>query len=87
MRAEVIAINTRRGMVGLLTEKGDCSIFELLGEDAVEIGDTIEWDEPTLLGLEEVANVTHGTAFDVVFQHHHIMRINLYARLLLHERE
>ena len=69
-------------MVGLLTEKRDHSIFELLGEDAVEIGDTIEWDEPTLLGLGKVANVTQGTAFDVVFQYHHITRIKLYAKLL-----
>ena len=40
MRGEVVHIHQQRGMVAVLTETGEYSIIELLG-DEVEVGDQL----------------------------------------------
>lgn len=82
MKGTVQQINQRRGMVAVLTENGDFSIFELFGDD-VRIGDAVSWDGSTPLGSEQVANHTQGRQFDAYFQNHHVSQSQLRQQLLL----
>lgn len=81
MTGSVVAINSNRGMVGVLTENGDYSVFELLGSDEVEVGDDISWTGDTPLGGNTVQNETRAEAFDVFFQNH-VSKSRLHDQLL-----
>ena len=82
MKGHVADINWQRGMVGVLTENGDYSIFELLGEDTIEVGDEVYWRNDTSLGNESLKNVTKNVSFDVYFQNHHVTKSGLRKQLL-----
>ncbi len=82
MRGTIYQINENRGMVGVLTEDGDFSIFELLSSDTVEIGDEVQWKNDTGLGDEHLTNITHTESFDVYFQNHHVSKDHLRQQLL-----
>jgi len=82
MKATVRHINVLRGMVAALTEDGDFSIFELLG-DEVAVGDTVSWTGSTPLGGETITNHTQGRQFGVYFQNHHVSQNQLRQQLLL----
>lgn len=41
MKGIVVAVNDQRGMVGVQTENGDFSVFELLSGDSVEVMDEV----------------------------------------------
>lgn len=81
MTGEVVAINSVRGMVGVLTEAGTYSVFELLG-DQVRVGDAVRWSGDTPLGGERIYNVTQATPLDVYFQNHYVSEANLRQQFL-----
>lgn len=82
MKATVRHINPIRGMVAALTEDGDFSIFELLGDD-VSVGDAVSWSGSTPLGGETITNHTQSRQFGVFFQNHHVTQSQLRQQLLL----
>lgn len=82
MLGRVALVNPRRGMVAVLTEDGDYSIIEMLGDDPPEIGDTISWGDDTALGSETVENRTSGEAYDVYFQNHWVSAGQVRQQLL-----
>jgi len=82
MRGTIYQINENRGMVGVFTEDGDFSIFELLSGDTVETGDEVQWQNDTGLGDEHLTNITHAESFDVYFQNHHVSKDQLRQQLL-----
>jgi hypothetical protein len=82
MKGAVKYINSNRGMVAVLTEDGDFSVFELLGGDRVEVGDAVSWKDATALGGEILTNHTQGERFEVYFQNHHVPPSQLRQQLL-----
>jgi len=82
MKGTVHEINWTRGMVAVLTEDGDFSIFELLGGDPIEKGDEVHWENATGLGAEMLTNVTQGKSYEFYFQNHHVSRHQLRQQLL-----
>lgn len=82
MKGTIVAINEGKGMVGVETENGDFSVFELLGGDSVEIGDEVSWKEDTSLGSTILSNTTDGSHFEVFFQNHWIPKNQLRQQLL-----
>lgn len=83
MIGRVAGVNAARGMVAVLTERGDYSIFEMLGDDPPEVGDEIRWDDDTPLGGETIHNITQHIEYDVFFQNHHVSKSSLRVQLLL----
>ncbi len=82
MKGTIYKINVQRGMVAVFTEKGDFSIFELLGGDPIEIGDEVEWARDTGLGRETLRNITHDETSEVYFQNHWVTKDQLKQQLL-----
>jgi hypothetical protein len=82
MRGTVQHINPVRGMVAVLTDDGDYSIVELIG-DEVEIGDVVSWTGDTPLGGDTLVNHTRNEKLDVYFQNHHVTSAQLRQQLLL----
>jgi hypothetical protein len=81
MRGTIYEINQNRGMVAILTENGDFSIFELLGGDPIEKGDKVHWENDTGLGPEDLTNLSQGRSFEVYFQNHHVPKNQLRQQL------
>lgn len=75
MEGEVVEINQQRGMAAVLTENGEYSIIELLG-DEVEVGDHIQWHGDFPLGSEPIKNLTQECQMDVFFQNHCVPKRN-----------
>lgn len=82
MRGTVKAINRNRGMVGVLTDGGDYSVFELLGGDEVEVGDDVSWKSHNPMGSDMLVNHSRGTRFEVFFQNHWVPPDQLRQQLL-----
>ncbi len=82
MKGTIFKINHRRGMVAILTENGDFSIFELLGGDPVEEGDEVSWKNDTGLGSEQLRNITQQETYEVFFQNHWVSKNQLSQQLL-----
>ena len=82
MKGTVYKINSNRGMVAVVTENGDFSVFELLGGDLVETGDQIRWKNDTGLGSEIITNLTQGESFEVFFQDHCVSKPQMKQQLL-----
>lgn len=83
LKGTVRYINHQRGMVAALTEEGSYSVFELLGGDAIEIGDSLSWQNDTSLGSETINNHTQSERYEVYFQNHHILESQLRRQLLV----
>ena len=81
MKGEVSHINQRRGMVAVLTDDGEYSVIELLGDD-VERGDTLQWNGDYPLGGGTVQDLTQGVTVDVYFQNHCVPKHQLRQQLL-----
>lgn len=81
MKGVITNINSQRGMVAIKTENGDYSIFELLSNDKVVIGDQVEWTDDTSLGDTTLKNKTQGIAFIVYFQNHNVNQSILNTQL------
>ena len=82
MRGTIFEINRQGGMVAVLTENGDYSVFELLGEDSADEGDEVSWENDTGLGSEMLRNITQNETFEVYFQNHWIPKSQLRQQLL-----
>lgn len=82
MEGSIYEINPTRGMVAVLTEHGDFSIFEILGDDPVEKGDEVRWENDTGLGSEMLTNVTQRETYEVYFQNHWVSTNQLKQQLL-----
>lgn len=82
MKGTVHEINYRRGMVAILTDNGDFSIFELTSEEPLEIGDVVAWKEDTSLGHAKISNLTQNKQFEVYFQNHWVSKQQLKQQLL-----
>ena len=82
MRGTIYEINQNRGMVAVLTENGDFSVFELLSGDIVEVGDEVQWKNDTGLGSEILTNLTRMESYEVYFQNHHVLKSQLRQQLL-----
>lgn len=83
MNGVIAKINPHRRMVGVKTENGDYSIFELLSGDELNVGDHVEWSNETIPGDAVIKNKTASTAFAVYFQNHHVSQAILNAQLLI----
>ncbi|MCX5805895.1 MAG: hypothetical protein NT010_07495 [Proteobacteria bacterium] len=83
MKGTIIAINERRGMVGVQTENDDFSVFELLGGDSIEVGDEVSWKDDTSLGSTTLTNITDGSCFEVFFQNHWVPKNQLRQQLMM----
>ncbi|MEQ9587957.1 MAG: hypothetical protein RJS97_08385 [Parvibaculaceae bacterium] len=81
MNGLVVDINHHRGMVAIRTPQG-FSIFELMGEDPVELGDEIAWKDDTALGGNMIHNRTQYESYEVYFQNHHVSRATLRRQML-----
>ncbi len=81
MRGEVVHINQQRGMVAVLTNDGEYSIIELLGDD-VEVGDALRWNGDFPLGGETIKNLMRGTTMEVFFQNQRVPKHQLRQQLL-----
>ena len=81
MKGQVVEINQMRGMAAILTEDGDYSILEMLG-DEVESGDSISWQGSYPLGSETITNHTQGRTMSVYFQNHSVHKSQLRQQLL-----
>lgn len=82
MKGIVHYINQQRGMVAVLTEQG-YSIFEIIGSDNIEVGDSVSWRDDTVLGGETLTNHTQGERYEVYFQNHHVHQSQLRQQLLI----
>ncbi len=81
MKGEVVQVNQQRGMVAVLTNDGEYSIIELLGDD-IEVGDVLQWNGDYPLGGEAIKNVTQGMTIEVFFQNHCVPEHQLRQQLL-----
>jgi len=81
MKGDVVQINQQRGMVAVLTDDGEYSIIELLGDD-VEVGDVLRWNGDYPLGGEMIKNLTQGISMEVFFQNHCVPKQQLRQQLL-----
>ena len=79
----VEATNPARGMVAVSTEDDGFTIFELLSDWNVEVGDSIAWSNGHGLGSEIYENVTKGSHAEVYVQNHAVQRAQLRQQLLL----
>ena len=82
MKGTIFKINHRRGMVAVLTENGDFSIFEILGGDPVEEGDEVSQKNDTGLGSEQLRNSTQQETYEVFSQNHWVPKSQLSQQLL-----
>ena len=83
MNGMVATVNPTRGMVAVLTNDGDYSILEMLGDDPPEIGDRFRWQGDSPLGGETVENLTQNITYEVFFQNHQVGRPQVPRQLLL----
>lgn len=83
MKGIISEINWSRGMVAILTVNGDYSVFELMGNDDLEINDEVFWRDDTALGSETIKNITKGIEMEVYFQNHWVPRSQLKKQLLI----
>ncbi len=81
MRGVVAAINKNRGMVAIETDNG-FTIIELLGDDSMEVGNKICWENDTGLGSETYQNISKGIQFEVYVQNHWVPEHQLRQQLL-----
>jgi len=82
MKGIIFDINWERGMVAVLTESEDYSVFELLSEEHLDIGDEVSWNENHPLGDCKIKNYTKNEIIEIYFQDHWVNNQNLKSRLL-----
>ncbi len=83
MKGIAVAVNDQSGMVGVQTENGDFSVFELLSSDPIEVGDEVTWKNDTSLGSTFLTNITQGSRFEVFFQNHWVPKSQLKQQMLM----
>ncbi|MGO8704909.1 MAG: hypothetical protein ACLQVA_13930 [Candidatus Brocadiia bacterium] len=83
MTGTIYRINPQRGMVAILTETDGFSVFELLSEIPLEIGDEVKWEPDTSCGRTHLVNITKHRTDEVYFQNHWVSAEQLRQQLLL----
>lgn len=68
MNANIVLMNSKRGMVAARSEDVGFVIFELLGSYSPEIGDVVSHRDFTSMGSEKYRNVTQCEDMDVYVQ-------------------
>ncbi len=81
MKGKVVEINQARGMAAVLTEEGEYSIIEMIG-DEVAIGDKLIWTGNYPMGAETVSNESQRRSMRVCFQNHWVQKSNVRQQLL-----
>ena len=79
----IAAINPKRGMVAIETNDDGYTIFELLSDFEIEIGDEIRWSNDYGMGHENYRNVTKEITEEVYVQNHSVSQSNLRQQLVL----
>ena len=82
MKGKIKDINWKKGMVSVKTETEGYSIFEILTDKNLHLGDEMNWDEVHPLGHSKIINLTTNEEFEVYFQNHWVKPEDL-RRLLL----
>jgi hypothetical protein len=82
MTGKVCALNPVRGLVAIAAESGACTIIELLGDDGIELGDVMTWDNDWALGEEVYHNRTRGTRLWVDVRGHDLPRAHVRQQLM-----
>lgn len=82
MKGLIHEINWQKGMVAVLTETENFSVFEIQSDDNFEIGDEIFWEEHRPLGDCTIKNLSKNETSEVYFQNHWISSDNLKQQLL-----
>lgn len=78
------AINRRRGIVAVQTTDGNFSVFELLSDDPVGLGDQVHWFQArSSLGSTLLTNLTQKEMFEVNFRNHEVPESQLRRQLLV----
>ena len=83
MKGKVYQINPKRGMVAVLTENDDFTIFEIIGSYEIDVGDELTWNNDTGLGTEQYENLTKNHIIEVFVQNHWVNKSQLRKQLLL----
>ena len=78
----VVAMNPRRGMVGITLDDGGHTVIELLTDWPLDIGDVLEWAHDYGLGLETYRNLSKGTQCEVFVQNHDVSTSLLPQQML-----
>ncbi len=81
MNGQVVHINHQRGMVAVLTSRGEYSILEL-SCDEMEVGDELKWDGEYPCGFKTIVNATQRRNITVIFQNHCVPKNQLRQQLL-----
>ena len=79
----IVAINPKQGMVAIETNDDGHTIFELVSEFEIEVGDEIRWSNDYGMGHENYSNVTKGITKEVYVQNHSVSKSNVRQQLLL----
>ncbi|MCT4664980.1 MAG: hypothetical protein N4A45_07075 [Flavobacteriales bacterium] len=69
MEGEITKIEKETGMIYVSTDSGD-SIFEMISDDNLSVGDKLYWREHNPFGDCMVTNLTTGEKIGVYFQDH-----------------
>lgn len=83
MKGVIKDINWDKGMVGVETESEGFSLFQILTDDNLHLGDEISWNEDHPLGNADIRNLTTNEKFEVFFENHWVKSDDL-KRLLLY---
>ena len=67
MKGKVVLFNSKRGMAALITESGGYTSFEILGYEALELGDIVQGNLESL-GSHKWYNYTKMEDFDVMIE-------------------
>ena len=70
-------------MVAVQTADGNFSVFELLGDDPVDIGDKVFWFQATSHGSTLLTNITQNEIYEVNFLNHEVPESQLKKQLLV----
>jgi len=83
MEGIIYAIDPRRGMVVVKTTDSKFSVFELVSDDPVDLGDKVHWFQATSLGSTLLTNITQNRIFQVNFQNHKVPKSQLKKQRLI----
>jgi len=72
MQGKIYNINWKQGIVAVLTDSENFSIFEILSDDNIGIGDEVFWNENHPLGDCKIKNISKDETIQVYFQNHWI---------------
>lgn len=78
----IVALNPRRGMVGIKVEDGGHTVVELLSDWPLDSGDVLEWANDYGLGHETYRNLSKGTQSEVFVQNHDVSTSLLPQQML-----